>query len=75
MSFDVAIDPSPRLIESGAGTCTFDRACADAFFDVNSHRQGRKGRFNTIILGSNAAPSSRAEFLARGGVALALHDR
>jgi DNA replication protein DnaC len=50
------VKPS-RLVVDEVGRCVFDKGCTDLFFDVIDRRYEEEGP-NTMILTSNASPSS-----------------
>ena len=56
------------------GRCVFDKGCTDLFFDVTDRRYEKEGP-NTMILTSNASPSSWGEFFTGDDALLCALDR
>lgn len=67
------VKPSCLIIDE-IGRCEFDKACTDLLFDVIDRRYEKEGP-NTMILTSNAAPSTWDQFFTGDDTLLCALDR
>lgn len=67
------VKPSCLVVDE-VGRCVFDKGCTDLFFDVIDRRYEKEGP-NTMILTSNASPSSWGEFFTGDDALLCALDR
>lgn len=67
------VKPSCLVVDE-VGRCVFDKRCTDLFFDVIDRRYEKEGP-NTMILTSNASPSSWGEFFTGDDTLLCALDR